>query len=439
MSLNLKVLVEPTGQTKKMKFTADMGVGEAIVTIREKTEVGGADFGLFMPANLRETNPKWLKDNRTLAAYGLENDDEVHYRKKHKAIRVKLLDGTVKVMLFDLTLPVVDIVNMVGEKIDLANAEEYSLQWENPLPAGPRLDWLQPNKCIEEQNVKTDNVFLLKKKYFYSDANISLDDPMGLHLLFVQATDAIISGLHPVMPAEVCALAALHAQVTEGRFNPEKHVPPYLELKKYLPPALLKEKGIEKDIMKEWRKLVGTTESNAKFKYIQLCRSLKTWGITTFHCRLTERGAKAKKPPKILLGVTRDSVLFMNVETKAIDRTWELRKLRRWAASDTGKSLTLDFGNHENDYFILMTEESDAISSLLSGYIDIILKARRDAARIVDDNNEAVATEETLIQRKGMAYATTTSIFSPSMNPYASGDSSGGAAPASSFFRTNTG
>lgn len=219
MSLALKVLIETTGQTKKMKFNADASVSETLQLIREKTESGGPDFGLFQPASIKEPTAKWLKENRTLAAYNLETDDEIHFRKKHSAIKVKLLDGTVKVMIFDLTLTVNDIVTLIGEKIDLAKSEEYSLQWENPQPnnAPPRLDWLVPTKPIEEQGLKIDLVFLLKKKYFYSDANISLQDPMGLHLLFVQATDAIISGLHPIVAAEACSLAALQAQVLEGR------------------------------------------------------------------------------------------------------------------------------------------------------------------------------------------------------------------------------
>lgn len=49
-------------------------------------------------------------------------------------------------------------------------------------------------------------------------------------------------------------------------------------------------------------------------RYLQLCRSLKTWGITTFNCKVTDPAKK--KPVKLLLGVTRDSVLFMDPETK---------------------------------------------------------------------------------------------------------------------------
>lgn len=49
--------------------------------------------------------------------------------------------------------------------------------------------------------------------------------------------------------------------------------------------------------------------------------------------------------------------------------------LKRWA--NNVDSLTLDLGDYEDDYVILDTKEGDSISSLISGYIDIVLKKRR--------------------------------------------------------------
>ena len=39
---------------------------------------------------------------------------------------------------------------------------------------------------------------------------------------------------------------------------------------------------LEKKVFQEHRKLQGLNELNAKFRYVQLCRSLKTYGITFF-------------------------------------------------------------------------------------------------------------------------------------------------------------
>jgi talin len=49
--------------------------------------------------------------------------------------------------------------------------------------------------------------------------------------------------------------------------------------------------------------------------------------------------------------------------------------LRRWAASP--QSFTLDFGDYEEEYVSVITPEGEAISQLLAGYIDILLKKRK--------------------------------------------------------------
>ena len=49
-----------------------------------------------------------------------------------------------------------------------------------------------------------------------------------------------------------------------------------------MPAEHAKVKGVERRVLQEHRKLKGMTELNAKYRYIQLCRSLKTYGMTFF-------------------------------------------------------------------------------------------------------------------------------------------------------------
>jgi FERM central domain len=74
------------------------------------------------------------------------------------------------------------------------------------------------------------------------------------------------------------------------------HTPAFFKgmLKDILPPAASKDKGIDKDVAAQWKKILGMTELNAKFRYIQLSRSLKTYGITCFNVNeiLTDLGKK---------------------------------------------------------------------------------------------------------------------------------------------------
>jgi talin len=64
-------------------------------------------------------------------------------------------------------------------------------------------------------------------------------------------------------------------------------------------------------------------------------------------------------------------------------KTYKLTHIKRWAAAD--KSFTFDFGDYEPDYVTLYTPESEQIAQLISGYIEIILKTKRDAGKIVSD------------------------------------------------------
>lgn len=53
-----------------------------------------------------------------------------------------------------------------------------------------------------------------------------------------------------------------------------------------LSPTWRKEKGVDKIIANEWKKFVGLTEINAKYRYVQFCRSLKTFGSTFFQIKV---------------------------------------------------------------------------------------------------------------------------------------------------------
>jgi hypothetical protein len=63
-------------------------------------------------------------------------------------------------------------------------------------------------------------------------------------------------------------------------------------------------------------------ELNAKYRYVQLCRSLKTYGITCFDVSLGAE-TKSKDPEikkmqkrKLQIGVLRDSIMLLDATTK---------------------------------------------------------------------------------------------------------------------------
>jgi talin len=101
---------------------------------------------------------------------------------------------------------------------------------------------------------------------------------------------------------EVIQFAALQCQIQLSSHNPAIHKPGFIKYERglifscinvqcrnkaeYLPPSAQKNKNAEKDIINEYRKLVGMSEVNAKYRYVQLCRSLKTYGITFFKTKV---------------------------------------------------------------------------------------------------------------------------------------------------------
>ena len=144
------------------------------------------------------------------------------------------------------------------------------------------VNWLNPDKSLREQGITETAILTLRKKFFFSDQNVDRNDPIQLNLLYVQSRDAIVDGAHPCTREEALQFAALQCQVSYGNHSEAKHKPGFLNLTEFLPREYTKIKGIEKVIFSEHRKLHNLSELNAKFRYIQLCRSLRTYGVTFF-------------------------------------------------------------------------------------------------------------------------------------------------------------
>jgi talin len=55
---------------------------------------------------------------------------ELFYKKKHQILKIKLMDGTIKTILADMTSSVADLLQFIGKKIHISSADEYGLQAE---------------------------------------------------------------------------------------------------------------------------------------------------------------------------------------------------------------------------------------------------------------------------------------------------------------------
>lgn len=148
------------------------------------------------------------------------------------------------------------------------------------------VNWLKTEELLCEQGVAETTVVTLRKKFFLSDKSIDQDDPVQLNLIYVQLRDAIINGTLPCTRDESVKLAALQCQILHGNHDKDRHKPGFLELHNFLPYQYAKQRGIEKLVFETHQKLFNFRDISAKLQYIQLCQSLKTYGVTFFFVKV---------------------------------------------------------------------------------------------------------------------------------------------------------
>ena len=394
-----------------MQFPGNIAIHTIIQKIKEETSLG-EDHSLYDPERKR-----WLKMEKTLFYYDIPSNHELEFKKKHRPLKLKMLDGSVKTVLIDESLTVQQLVDYCCDKLTINNPEEFSIgldiqvdekekqkkekdkEISNLTDDGFR--WLNPDQALCEQDINAEDILTLKKKFYVSDQNVDRNDPVQLNLVYTQARNQIISEKHPCTFEEAIQFAAIQLQVQTGNHDPNKHKPGFLEVKDYLPAEYQKSKDAEKRIYNEHSKLSGLNDLNAKYRYVQLSRSLRTYGVTFYLVK--EKTKKKGVMEPVLLGVTKEKIMRFDVKTKEVIHSWPLTTLRRWAA--TPNSLTLDFGDHSDAYYTVQTAEGDVISQLIGGYIDIILKKRRDGDRKIEDGQEESMMSESIQRAPRMEQA----------------------------------
>jgi talin len=249
----------------------DTSIHEAIKEVQEKEagSAGGKDHGLFLPPN-KETGKKgtWLDPSKSLRFYGIVSNMTVEYKKKHRPLKIRLVDDTGKTIVIDDSANVRDISDAIGEKIGLKSASEYCLR--RPVPPGMEKaeKWLNENQTLHEQDILEEEELVFAKKLFFNDDNIDKDDPFSLHLLYVESLKAIINGKYPVTRTDAKDFAVIQMQITYGDHDPNKHKPGFLDVNVFLPLPYRKDsKKIQEEIFRDHKKLAGMNDMNAKYRY----------------------------------------------------------------------------------------------------------------------------------------------------------------------------
>ncbi|XGW23184.1 hypothetical protein V3C99_005435 [Haemonchus contortus] len=421
--ITLNVISSEKGTKKTMQFDSSTLVFDVCNVIREKLHmnVDPKEYGLMRIVD-DPTKCAWLANGHSLEHYLIRHQDTVEYRKKIRLLKVRMLDGSVKTIPIDESHPVGQLMVGVCTKIGISNYEEYSLvretemdgrgstmnlrdersrstdsdrkgmmgtlgrkkeqkleqlrdrimngRWQK-LHTDEELAWVDHGKTLREQGIGEDETLLLRRKYFFSDTNVDSRDPVQLNLLYVQCRDGVLRSLHPVTKEIACELGALQCQIEYGDF-PENKPKFYIEGRDFLPKEYAKSKENEKKIVQNYKQLSGTSDLDAKSKYVHLCRGLKTYGVTFFLVKEKLVG-KNKLVPR-LLGVNKECVMRVDEKTKDVLKEWPLEQVRRWNTSP--RTFTLDFGDYQDGYYSVQTLDGEKIGQLIAGYIDIIVKKK---------------------------------------------------------------
>ena len=75
LAVKIYIVAGQNSSTKIMKFAPEMSIHQVLKEIKEKTNAGGDDFGLYMLGNLeKKQKPKWLDRMKSLKNYFMKNN-----------------------------------------------------------------------------------------------------------------------------------------------------------------------------------------------------------------------------------------------------------------------------------------------------------------------------------------------------------------------------
>jgi hypothetical protein len=104
----------------------------------------------------------------------------------------------------------------------------------------------------------------------------------------------------------------------------------------------------------------------------------------------------------VLFGITRSSFVLLEPKTHEVLKEYQFNQLRRYAPSP--HTVTLDFGDHAQDYVILYTQEADVIVEFITGYIDLALRRMKGAGpRGLAERNYEVGVESQVAAPRALA------------------------------------
>ena len=92
-------------------------------------------------------------------------------------------------------------------------ADSKFRKYEKRIFTDDKIHWLTSSETLRQQGIiDTNTPVILRRKFFYSDANVEQHDPVQLNLLYEQCRDSIIKEVYPVTKPQALQLAGIQAR-----------------------------------------------------------------------------------------------------------------------------------------------------------------------------------------------------------------------------------
>ena len=182
--------------------------------------------------------------------------------------------------------------------------------------------WLKADESLSAQGIKMTETVYLKRRFFFLDDTVYINDPVCLKLIYMQARQTILSGEVECSEPQAVSLAALQLQISKGdqersQFSKEDQMAHFIHESHTKKDS----RRVKEAIYDEWAKLKGIKPENAEYLYVKLYNTLPMWGITTFNGKVAD--GKKKKIVPMLLGVSRTEILKIDPKSRTVETRWE--------------------------------------------------------------------------------------------------------------------
>ena len=389
---------------RTIAFDPEITVHAAIALVKQKWNLSEKEYsvhGLYLvdesvsstignvPSNngggglLRQTSANgvpsvsgvWMNEAMVLAQTGVTSKSHIEFRSKMRFVKVtNIAKEAVKTMMVDETVPLKEYFGAISQLMGMEENPEFSLQTVRIKDNVPFYNWLDLSKTTSEQFIADDGVVIYRKKFHVTDSFIEAHAPSDLHMLYLECKQAIVSGLYSTSVDQALAFSALQLQSTYGNYDPLRHVSGFLMLSECLPPEYASVAYIEEDVYKAHRKLKDLSALEVKQRYVKLCYTLPTYGITHRNARETNPAIGSEYD--LVVGVNCDAFFTLHIGTKDVITRMPLLELTAFGAR--GKFLTVQFGSKSREFLFESELDAQLITSLLAGYITFKRNKRKE-------------------------------------------------------------